>query len=172
MEQIKRYVYLIVLGCFACRASASDFTLSSPAIQKNGMLAAQYTCAGQNVSPALKWTHPPANTQSFALVMNDPDAPNGNWVHWLIFNLPSNLTQLSQNAKLPIEAVSALNSWNQNGYSGPCPPVGEKHRYFLKLYALDTVLQLSATAQYEDVMPAMQQHILGQAVLVGSYKKS
>ena len=102
--------------------------------------------------------------------MNDPDAPAGNGVHWLVYNLPSNTASLEQNASLPIEAVNGLNSWNKPGYGGPCPLSGT-HRYFFRLYALDTVLPLLDTPQYDDLIDAMQSHILGQAVLIGRYGK-
>jgi len=97
--------------------------------------------------------------------MLDPDASKPNWAHWVLFNIPSNINAFSESASLPIEAMSGLNSWRTSGYSGPCPPSGT-HRYFFRLYALDTVLQLSNTAQYVDVNNAMQGHILGEAVLM------
>lgn len=149
---------------------ALSFTLASTAFQSNATIPKQFTCQGQNVSPQLTWKNVPANTQSFALIMNDPDAPGGNWVHWIVFNIPSNFTSLAENVSLPIEAVSGLNSWSKSSYGGPCPLNGQ-HRYFFRLYALDTVLQLDATAQFADMMDAMRGHVLGEAVLMGLYHK-
>lgn len=147
-----------------------SFKLASTAFQSNTAIPKRFTCQGQNISPQLAWKNVPENTQSFALIMDDPDAPGGNWVHWIVFNIPSNFTSLSENAVLPIEAVSGLNSWSKSGYGGPCPPSGQ-HRYFFRLYALDTVLQLAATAQSNDVTDAMRGHVLGEAVLMGLYRK-
>ena len=161
--------YLLYV-CFAGNVFAAGFELTSPAFKTSRMIPKQYTCQGTNIAPKLVWKNPPPNTQSFALIMNDPDAPNGNVTHWIVFNLPSNTKALDPKLALPIEAVTGLNSYNNPGYKGPCPPNGQ-HRYFFRLYALDTVLQLSDTAQYDTVMDAMQSHVLGQAVLIGLYRK-
>lgn len=170
MRILKIIAYVALIGAYACESMASEFELTSPQFQTDRMIPQQYTCQGRNIAPILQWKHTPENTQSFALIMSDPDTPNGNWVHWIVFNLPSNMTSLSPTIDLPIEAVNGLNSWNTPGYNGPCPPNGT-HRYFFRLYALDTVLQLSETAQYSDLIDAMRSHILGQAVLVGRYRK-
>lgn len=170
MRILKIIAYLIFTGCFSLKCFATEFELTSTQFQANRTIPQQYTCQGRNISPNLQWKHAPKHTQSFALIMSDPDAPNGNWVHWIVFNLPSNTTHLSPNVDLPIEAVNGLNSWNKPGYSGPCPPKGT-HRYIFRLYALDTVLQLSDSAKYDALLDAMRTHIIGQAVLVGMYNK-
>lgn len=168
MKTIKWIVNFILISMIPLNIFALGLTLQSSSFQANASIPPQFTCQGANISPSLSWTHAPQNTQSFALIMLDPDAPSGNWVHWIVYNLPSNTLTLEQNARLPLEAVSGLNSWNKTGYSGPCPPTGT-HRYFFRLYALDTVLQLSNTAQYNDVINAMQQHIIEEASLMGIY---
>ena len=170
MKIIKIIAYLVLTGCLPVTSFAMGFELTSTAFQKNRMIPQKYTCQGQNISPNLRWKNAPQNTMSFALIMNDPDAPAGNRVHWLVYNLPSNTASLKQNASLPIEAVNGLNSWNKPGYGGPCPLSGT-HRYFFRLYALDTVLPLLDTPQYDDLINAMQSHILGQAILIGRYGK-
>ena len=140
-------------------------TLTSTSFQADNTIPQQFTCKGQDISPALSWTHVPENTQSFVLIMNDPDAPNGNWVHWILFNIPADASNLAENAT---QGTSGLNSWNKSGYGGPCPPNGT-HRYIFKLYALDTVLHLENNAQYEDVIQAMQQHIIEETSLMGTF---
>lgn len=170
MKISKLITYVILIGCLAAKGFAAGFELTSPAFKTNRMIPMQYSCKGSNIPPKLTWKNPPPNTQSFALIMNDPDAPNGNVIHWIVFNLPSNTKALDPKLALPIEAVTGLNSYNNSGYKSPCPPTGQ-HRYFFRLYALDTVLQLSDRAQYDAVMDAMQRHVLGQAVLIGLYRK-
>lgn len=149
------------------------FELQSTSFRANELIPPQYSsCEGQaNISPQLSWSNVPQNTLSFVLIMNDPDAANHNWVHWLLFNIPTYTKSLAESASLPLEATSGLNSWRTSGYSGPCPPAGT-HRYYFRLYALDTVLQLSTTAHYQDVVDAMQGHILGEAVLMGRYTRN
>lgn len=168
MKIIKLIAYFILFSTIPLKSIAIGFTLMSSSFQADSTIPKQFTCQGQNISPGLSWTNAPQNTQSFALTMLDPDAPGGTKVHWLVFNIPSNITSLEQNATLPIEAVSGLNSGNKPGYMGPCPPNGT-HRYFFRLYALDTVLQLPNTAQYNDLINAMQQHIIEEASLMGTF---
>ena len=170
MKIIKIIAYVILIGCLPVTSFAMGFELTSTAFQKNKMIPKKHTCQGQNISPNLSWKNAPQNTMSFALIMNDPDAPTGNRIHWLVYNLPSNITGLEQNASLPIEAANGLNTGNKLGYSGPCPPNGT-HRDLFRLYALDTVLPLLDTPRYHDLLDAMQSHMLGQAVLIGRYGK-
>lgn len=170
MRILKRLAFVALFLCQHANGLAAGFQLLSSAFQMNEPIPSLYTCQGDNISPSLAWLHTPLNTQSFALIMNDPGAANGNWVHWMVFNIPSNLTKLDSNVPLPIEAVTGLNSFNTNTYAGPCPPAGN-HHYFFRLYALDTVLQISTTAQYDDLINAMQGHVLGEAWLTGTYSK-
>jgi Raf kinase inhibitor-like YbhB/YbcL family protein len=133
----------------------------------------QFTCTGVNISPALSWKQPPPRTESFALIVDDPDAPSGTWVHWVVYNLPPSARQLPEH--VPAGDVVAdggkqgVNDFPLSGYGGPCPPPGKPHRYFFRLYALDTVLDLRAPVHRQDVDSAMKGHVLAQAELMGTF---
>lgn len=144
--------------------------LESSAFIDNAFIPKEYTCNGSDYSPPLVWKNAPKNTQSFALIMDDPDAPRGLWVHWVLFNIPSDCQELKTSNGIPPQAISAKNSWGRTGYGGPCPPSGT-HRYFFKLYALDTLLTLDGRATKTEVEKAMQNHILEQAQLIGRYSQ-
>lgn len=154
--------------------TSASMVLSSPAFAAGASIPAGYSCDGKDQSPPLRWTGAPAGTQSFALIMDDPDAPAGTWVHWLIFNIPAQATGLPEAvrpaAKLDDGSVQGTNSWRRVGYGGPCPPRGQ-HRYFFKLYALDSMLSLSSSASKADLLRAMEGHILAQAELMGVYRR-
>ncbi|NLF77063.1 MAG: YbhB/YbcL family Raf kinase inhibitor-like protein [Chloroflexi bacterium] len=143
--------------------------ITSPAFSEGGSIPAKFTCTGENVSPALAWTGAPDGVRSCALIMDDPDAPRGTWVHWVVFNLPGDRSDLPE-AVGQAAGVQGTNSWGRTGYGGPCPPSGT-HRYFFKLYVLDTALNLKAGASKEDVLRAMEGHILAQGQLMGTYHK-
>lgn len=149
--------------------------LYSSAFTHEAEIPPQYTCEGSNVSPSLEWSGVPAGTESLALIVDDPDAPDPaaptmTWVHWVVFNLPKTTTGLAEGiSALPERAQQGLNDWNRAAYGGPCPPIG-RHRYAFKLYALDTALKLKKPTKKE-LEEAMQGHILGQAALVGTYEK-
>lgn len=134
------------------------------------------TCEAAGVSPELHWTNAPAGTQSFVLIVDDPDAPDPaaprtTWVHWVLFNLPASSRGLPEGVRdLPAGTGQGLNDWKRTGYGGPCPPIG-RHRYFHKLYALDTTLQLPGHPTKQDVERAMQGHVLAHAELIGTYQK-
>ena len=149
--------------------------LTSPAFKTNQTIPRQYTCEGKDLSPALQWTEPPAGTKSFALISDDPDAPMGTWVHWVAWNLPADLRGLpegvAKEAKLSDGTEQGITDFGRTGYGGPCPPPGKPHRYFFKLYALDTVLTLPFGARKEDLEEAMKGHILAQTELIGLYKR-
>ncbi len=147
------------------------FTLSSSAFIHETDIQSQYTCEGKDVSPSLKWENPPAGTKSYVLIMDDPDAPGKTWVHWILFNIPASILALEENIKnLPSGTKEGQNSWEKTGYGGPCPPSG-KHRYYFKLYALDTVLALDAGVSKAEIGSAMDGHILAKAELMGYYQK-
>ena len=150
----------------ALKLSSADFS-SGAAIPK------QFTCDGADISPALEWNDPPAGTQSFSLIADDPDAPVGTWVHWVLFDLPANARSLPQDVakKEQIEngARQGRNDFGKIGYGGPCPPAGKPHRYFFKLYALDTTLNLKAGATKQEVERAQQGHVLAQGEWMGRY---
>jgi Raf kinase inhibitor-like YbhB/YbcL family protein len=149
--------------------------LKSPDFAAGEKIPKQFTCEGADISPALAWNDPPSGTKSFALIVDDPDAPVGDWVHWVLYNLPPNLRSLPQN--LPKTEQSAdgsrqgLNDFKKIGYGGPCPPAGKPHRYFFRLYALDTKLNLNSTASKKELESAMQGHILAQGEYMGRYAR-
>lgn len=154
-------------------------TLTSPAFRHGGEMPARFTCDGADSSPELRWSDLPAGTQSLALIVDDPDAPNPaapkmTWVHWVLYNLPPAAGQLPEGvaaSNLPAGTREGLNDWGRTGYGGPCPPIG-RHRYFHKLYALDTVLSDLNRPTKAALESAMQGHILAKAELIGTYQRS
>ena len=153
---------------------AMVFELTSSAFAAGESIPREYTCDGDDISPPLEWTDPPPGTQSLALIGDDPDAPVGTWVHWVLYDLPAETRGLPEDvpsdADLPGGGRSGENSWRRLGYGGPCPP-GGTHRYFFKLYALDTVLGLDAGAGKKQVLTAMEGHVLAEAELMGTYSR-
>jgi Raf kinase inhibitor-like YbhB/YbcL family protein len=149
------------------------FKLNSHPFSDGGNIPKKYTCDGDDVSPELHWTGQPPAAKSFALIVDDPDAPSGTWVHWVLFNLPGDAHDLPEaagkRAPLPTGAQQGTNDFKKEGYGGPCPPPGKPHRYFFKLYALDSKLSLKGSTTKADVEKAMQGHILGQGELIGRY---
>jgi len=153
-----------------------SFQISSNAFPPNEAIPKQFTCDGPNISPQLTWTDAPTTTQSFALIMDDPDAPAGTWVHWVLYDLPFNTHELAESVpnrqELPNGARQGRNDFDKTGYGGPCPPPGKPHRYFFKLYALDAKrLNLRLGASKTDLEHAMQGHILAQAEVIGLYSR-
>lgn len=148
--------------------------VSSTAFDEGGMIPSKFTCDAENVSPHLKWSGAPENTESYALIADDPDAPGKTWVHWVLFNIPADTTTLEENysteAKLPNGAINGMTDFGSNGYGGPCPP-GGTHRYYFKVYALDTTLGLESSAKKPDLLKAMEGHILAQGQLMGKYQR-
>jgi Raf kinase inhibitor-like YbhB/YbcL family protein len=154
------------------------FALTSPAFAPGGDIPALFTCEGSDLSPALEWTGVPASAKSLVLIVDDPDAPDPKapkmtWVHWVLYNIPptaSGLPQAAAVSGLPPGTREGTNDWKRTGYGGPCPPIG-RHRYFHKLYALDTVLPDLGPATKAQVEAAMKGHVLAQAGLLGTYQK-
>ena len=152
--------------------------LTSSSFAPDGSIPPRFTCEGDDVSPALAWRGAPEGTRSFALVVDDPDAPDPAaprrvWVHWVLYDLPASTASLPEGAggrNLPPGTREGFNDWNRTGYGGPCPPIG-RHRYFHKLYALDTVLGDLGRATKAGLEKAMKGHVLAQAELVGTYEK-
>ncbi len=148
--------------------------LTSDAFANTQSIPAQYTCTGKDISPSLTWSEPPSGTQSFALIMDDPDAPAGTWVHWVLFNIPAASRGLAEaipsEATLSDGSMHGKNSGGDLGYNGPCPPSGT-HRYFFKLYALDEMLGLSSGANKGELLKAMEGHKLAQGELMGTFRK-
>lgn len=159
-------------------ASPMGLTFSSPAFGNDGNIPELYTCTGRDISPPLTWGELPAGTRSLVLIVDDPDAPDPaapkmTWVHWVLFNIPASATGLPEGVSsqdLPAGTSQGLNDWKRTRYGGPCPPVG-RHRYFHKLYALDTVLADLGTPTKAQLEKAMQGHVLGSAQLVGTYQR-
>jgi Raf kinase inhibitor-like YbhB/YbcL family protein len=152
--------------------------LSSTAFSPGGEIPRVHTCEGQDTSPPLSWTGVPPGTRSLALIVDDPDAPDPKapqrtWVHWVLLDLPpdaAGLPAATAAASLPVGAREGVNDWRRTGYGGPCPPIG-RHRYFFKLYALDTTLPGLATPTKAQLEAAMKGHVLAEAALMGTYQK-
>jgi Raf kinase inhibitor-like YbhB/YbcL family protein len=174
---------LAVLCAAACAVTpggaAMAFALRSSSFSPDGSIPKKYTCEGDDVSPPLAWSNAPPGTKSFALIVDDPDAPDPKaprmtWVHWVLYNLPASASALPEGvaaAALPAGTRQGLNDWKRPGYGGPCPPIG-RHRYFHKLYALDVVLPDLKTPIKGQLEQAMKGHILAQAELIGTYQKA
>lgn len=150
-----------------------ELQLESSAFKAGETIPRRYTCDGDDVSPPLSWAEPPPGTESFTLILDDPDAPVGTWDHWLLFNIRAASRSLVESvppgAVVDGVGLHGANSWGNVGYGGPCPPQGPAHRYFLRLYALDTVLDLEAGASKGEIERAMQGHILAEGELMGQY---
>ena len=152
----------------------AEMEVTSPAFKDGETIPTQYTCDSRDVSVPLAWTKAPEGTKSIALICDDPDAPRGTWVHWVAINLPPDLIGLAEGVKIAEDsslagAIECGNDAGKIGYGGPCPPKGPAHRYFFKLYALDTMLELTAKSEKADVEKAMAGHILAQGQLMGRY---
>jgi Raf kinase inhibitor-like YbhB/YbcL family protein len=150
--------------------------ITSSAFSHNGSIPKEHTCEGADESPPLEWSGVPSDAKSLALIVDDPDAPDPDapertYVHWVVYNIPATATSLTRAGALPDGARNGTNDWKRTGYGGPCPPIG-RHRYFFKLYALDTVLDDLNEPTKADLERAMQNHVLAQAELVGTYEKS
>lgn len=152
-----------------------SFELSTTSFPAKQMIPKKFTCDGSDTSPALNWKDAPNSVRSFSLIADDPDAPVGTWTHWVLYNLPADVKGLPEGVEkreqLSDGALQGRNDFRKIGYGGPCPPAGKAHRYFFKLYALDTKLDLKAGASKGDLEGAMKGHILGQTEIVGLYKR-
>ena len=150
-------------------------TITSSAFEEDATIPSVHTCDGKDISPALSWTDPPEETASFALICDDPDAPLGTWVHWVVVDLPADARGLPEEVPkadtLESGAAQGRNDFGRIGYGGPCPPRGLLHRYFFKLYALDTRLDLKAGVRKQDVEKTMEGHIQAEARLMGRYSR-
>ncbi len=149
--------------------SQKQLSLTSPAFQNGGMIPSKYTCDGDNISPPLAIEHIPENTASMVLIVDDPDAPNGTWDHWIVFNIPKEVTRVGEGSTP--EGVIGKTSWNTTHYGGPCPPSGT-HHYHFKLYALKTRLRLGEGASKEEILEAMKGHIIEESELLGTYARN
>jgi Raf kinase inhibitor-like YbhB/YbcL family protein len=152
------------------------FTVSSPAFGQDSSIPREHTCDGADTAPALEWNGAPDGTKSFALIVDDPDAPDPaapkrTYVHWVVYDIPPSASALAEGGALPRGARDGTNDWNRTGYGGPCPPIG-RHRYFFKLYALDVVLGDRGAMTKAELEREMRGHVLGSAELMGTYERA
>ncbi len=172
---VKYAPFLILAVCIASAglAQESSLQLRSTAFAEGAVIPAEYTCTGSDKSPPLKWTGIPTGTGSFALIVEDPDAPRGTFVHWVIYNLGSSLTELPEDiprsAQTTTGARQGVNGLDRVGYKGPCPPPGAPHHYHFQLFALDSPLKLNPGASAAEVRQAMKGHVLASTELVGTF---
>jgi Raf kinase inhibitor-like YbhB/YbcL family protein len=156
-------------------AAKATMEVTSTAFSEGQPIPEKYTCDGRNVSPPLQWSGAPEITKSLVLIADDPDAPVGTWVHWVLYDIPATLSvfpeELPKSQYTPQGARQGLNDFKHLGYGGPCPPPGKPHRYFFKLYALDSMLNLPPGSRKQDVERAMEKHVLAEGRLMGTYKR-
>jgi Raf kinase inhibitor-like YbhB/YbcL family protein len=184
--KLQRILRIVVGCCFlfalavlssraAEKAGKDQMQLTSAAFTEGAAIPAKYTCDAKDVSPPLKWSGVPADAKSLALIADDPDAPVGTWVHWVLYDLPATTSELAEDVPqaqhLAGGAKQGLNDFKRLGYGGPCPPHGKPHHYFFKLYALDVLLDLKPGLTRKDLERAMEKHILAQTQLMGAYKR-
>lgn len=184
----KRWIYLLMLLCLcACQPkpqeqpmevkeeAMTELRVESTAFEEGGTIPRRYTCDGEDVSPPLSWSTPPEGTKSLVLICDDPDAPMGTWVHWVLFGLSPDISELPEG--VPSQRIvlggakQGTTSFGRVGYGGPCPPKGPAHRYFFKLYAVDTEIDLDAGATKQEVLRVIEGHILAQGQLMGRYSR-
>lgn len=169
---------LVALAAITISAQGREdasMKLTSSAFAAGAPLPSQYTCKGNDVSPALEWSGAPGHTASFAIIMDDPDAPSGTWVHWVMWNIPQRTHSLREgvprNEKVDDGSRQGRNSFGKVGYNGPCPPPGQTHRYFFRIYALDQSLNLQPGASRSELDGAMRGHILAQGEYQGTFHR-
>ena len=171
-------ILLIVLlsGCVTKEEqNIEKISISVDGFNEGDMIPDKFTCEGKDVSPLISWTGMPAGTKSIALIMDDPDAPGGTFVHWVLYNLPADTLKLLEsmppNKTLADGSIQGMTDFGRTGYGGPCPPPGKPHRYYFKVYALDKKLDLQPLASKSQVESAMKGHILAQGELMGKYQR-
>lgn len=185
MLRNKFIILFVILFIFRCNTKESQkianinvggkmsIQIICAAFKEGETIPVKYTCDGENVSPALNWSGAPENTKSFALICDDPDAPMGTWVHWVVYNIPATMTSLPEAVPMKKTVLNNIiqgtTSFRKMGYGGPCPPRGPAHRYLFKIYALDTELNLKAGASENELLKAMEGHILAKGQLMGRY---
>jgi len=175
----KKYLSLIIIlilvsSCQRTKEEKMEIKIKSSAFEEDSMIPSKYTCDGSNISPPLEFSNIPNNTKSITIICDDPDAPMGIWVHWVLFDLSANIKNLDENIPrdkvLSNGAKQGINSGKRIGYDGPCPPSGT-HRYYFKIYALDTKINLGSGISKQELENAMRGHILDQGQLMGKYKR-
>jgi len=152
-----------------------NISISAEGFKEGDIIHDEFTCDGRDISPSLSWKGIPEGTKSIALIMDDPDAPGGTFVHWVVYNMPAETMELPKgmprNKTLANGSMQGMTDFGQSGYGGPCPPPGKPHRYYFKVYALDTKLNLPPGASKNNVEIAMKGHIIAQGELMGKYKR-
>jgi Raf kinase inhibitor-like YbhB/YbcL family protein len=184
------FLFFIVIIFFSCQNKNSelkpkeqtrkkemektDMKITSNSFKEGEMIPLKYTCDGENISPQLTWTGYPENTKSFAIISDDPDAPAGDWVHWVLYNIPSYINELKENLpkdkKFENGTIQGITDFGRTGYDGPCPP-GGTHRYYFKLYALNIPINKDAGMTKQELLKAMEGHIVAEVQLMGKYKR-
>jgi hypothetical protein len=172
-KRITVLAFLLIVNCYS-QGRKMEFKIESSAFREGEIIPSKYTCDGENISPPLHWINAAKGTKSFALISDDPDSPAGNWVHWVIYNIPAGTHELKEGASskklLPKETIEGITDFRKTSYDGPCPPSGI-HRYYFKLYALDAVLHLQAGVTKMQLLNAMQGHIISQTAIIGRYRR-
>ncbi len=167
--------WLLAAGLLVAAGAAQALDLSSPGFPAGGEIPATYTCDGVDRSPALRWGDVPAGVKEFALIVDDPDAPGGVWVHWVLYGIPADVRSLPEGVPprdaVPGSGIQGVNDFRRTGYGGPCPPHGPAHRYVFTLYALDSRLDLRPGLTKADLLKVMEGHILARGEIVGRYKR-
>ena len=158
------------------KSEKMEIKIYSSAFKEGGFIPSKYTCEGANISPQIHWNDIPKDVKSFALIVDDPDAPGGDFVHWIIYNIPGNVKELHEDVtpsrNIPEEVMLGTNGFGRIGYGGPCPPSGKPHRYFFKLYALNTILHhVESGVTKQQLLKAMEDHIIAEGVLMGKYQR-
>ena len=154
-----------------------EMKVYSSAFKDGNFIPSKYSCEGANVSPQLHWNNAPKDVKSYAIILNDPDAPSGDFVHWIVYNIPGNMKELHEDVtpsrNVPEEVMFGTNSFGRIGYGGPCPPPGKPHRYFFRIYALNTIMHhLESGATKQQLLKAMEGHIIAEGSLMGRYQSS
>lgn len=168
-------VILVTIAILLMGGNAMAMKITTTAFNNGDKIPAQYTCDGTDISPVLKWSEVPKGTQSICLIMYDPDAPKGTWTHWVIYNIPPDVKELAENTPktetLSSGALQGTNDFGKIGYNGPCPPTGPEHRYYFKIYALDTKIAPPAKPNKKQIDDAITGHIIEKTQLMGFYGK-
>lgn len=164
---------IIVIAILLISANALAMDVASSSFYNRANIPKKYTCDAENISPNINWWNVPAGVKSFAVICEDPDSPSGTWTHWVIFNIPPTKKSLPENTpqsdKLADGSIQGTNSFDKNGYGGPCPPKGKPHRYIFRLFALDSMLQLDSKAKRDDVLSEVRNHTIAETRLIGYY---
>ena len=168
----------VVVQTGVTQEGTMTLSIRSNAFEHEGEIPVQYTCQGEDIAPDLEWSNVPEGTKSLVLIVDDPDAPDPDapkmtWVHWVVYNIPPDATGFPEGAAfadLPEGAKDGINDWKRTGYGGPCPPIG-RHRYYHKLYALDTMLEGLNNPTKDEVVAAMEGYVIAEVVLMGTYEK-